>query len=65
MTRMSLPAPTLHTARLRLRPFGDADANDLLALHSSARVLRYWDAPPRSERVRAERFFLTGVSPLR
>src|ERR1700749_3245990 len=27
MTRMSLPTPTLHTARLRLRPFDAADAN--------------------------------------
>src|SRR5258708_391216 len=53
---MSLPTPTLHTARLRLRPFDDADANDLFALHSSAYVLRYWDAPPWSERVRSERF---------
>ena len=56
MTRMSLPAPTLHTARLRLRPFDDADADDLFALHSNACVLRYWDAPPWSERARAERF---------
>jgi hypothetical protein len=56
MTRMALPTPRLHTARLRLRPFGDADANDLFALHSSACVLRDWDAPPWSERVRAERF---------
>jgi [ribosomal protein S5]-alanine N-acetyltransferase len=56
MTRMSLPTPTLHTARLRLRPFDDADANDLFALHSRAYVLRYWDAPPWSERVRSERF---------
>jgi [ribosomal protein S5]-alanine N-acetyltransferase len=53
---MSLPTPTLHTARLRLRPFNDADADTLFALHSSAYVLRYWDAPPWSERVRAERF---------
>src|SRR3954468_12801774 len=53
---MSLLAPTLHTARLQLRPFGDADADDLFALHSSARVLRYWDSPPWSERGRAERF---------
>jgi RimJ/RimL family protein N-acetyltransferase len=51
-----LPTPTLHTARLRLRPFDDADANDLFELHSSAYVVRYWDAPPWSERVRAERF---------
>ncbi|HEV8528134.1 MAG TPA: GNAT family N-acetyltransferase, partial [Actinomycetes bacterium] len=53
---MSLPTPTLHTARLLLRPFNDADANALFALHSSAYVLRYWDAPPWSERERAERF---------
>jgi ribosomal-protein-alanine N-acetyltransferase len=56
MTPLALPAPTLPTARLRLRPFGDADANDLFALQSDAHVLRYWDAPPWSERARAERF---------
>jgi [ribosomal protein S5]-alanine N-acetyltransferase len=56
MTRVSLSAPTLDTARLRLRPFSDADADGLFALHSNAYVLRYWDAPPWSERVRAERF---------
>ena len=64
MARMSLPTPTLHTARLRLRPFNDADANALFALHSSAHVLRYWDAPPWSERVRAEieQFFVAAVA---
>ncbi|MFC0031903.1 GNAT family N-acetyltransferase [Micromonospora chaiyaphumensis] len=56
MTPVPLPTPTLHTTRLRLRPFDDADANDLFALHSNARVLRYWDAPPWSDRGRAERF---------
>jgi len=56
MARMSLPSPTLQTARLRLRPFTSADADALFALHSSAYVLRYWDAPPWSERGRAERF---------
>jgi [ribosomal protein S5]-alanine N-acetyltransferase len=56
MARVSLPTPALHTARLRLRPFTDADADVLFALHSSAYVLRYWDAPPWSERARAERF---------
>ncbi|MEU5431798.1 GNAT family protein [Streptomyces sp. NPDC020719] len=54
--RTSLPAPSLHTARLRLRAFEDADANDLFALHSDAYVLRCWDAPPWSDRVRAEAF---------
>jgi [ribosomal protein S5]-alanine N-acetyltransferase len=56
MARMSLSAPTLLTARLRLRPFDDSDANALFALHSNAHVLRYWDAPPWSERLRAEQF---------
>lgn len=48
MARMSLPTPTLHAAHLRLRPFTDTDAEALFALHSSAFVLRYWDAPPWS-----------------
>jgi [ribosomal protein S5]-alanine N-acetyltransferase len=52
----TLPAPTLQTARLRLRPFADADADALFALHSNADVLRFWDAPPWSEPARAERF---------
>ena len=56
MASMSLPTPTLHTDRLRLRGFTDADADSLFALHSSAYVLRYWDAPPWTERERAERF---------
>ena len=59
MAHMSLPAPTLHTSRLRLRPFDDSDVNALFALHSNARVLRYWDAPPWSEPLRAERFIAT------
>jgi len=59
MARMSLPTPTLHTARLRLRPFSDADADALFALHSNAHVLRYWDSPPWSEPARAERFIAT------
>ncbi|MFE6618255.1 GNAT family N-acetyltransferase [Streptomyces sp. NPDC057740] len=54
--RTPLPAPSLHTSRLRLRAFEDADTNDLFALHSSAHVLRYWDSPPWTERERAEKF---------
>jgi RimJ/RimL family protein N-acetyltransferase len=59
MTCMALLTPSLHTARLRLRPFTDADADALFALHSNAYVLRYWDAPPWNERARAERFIMT------
>ena len=56
MARMSLPTPTLHTERLTLRPFADADEDALFELHSNAHVLRYWDSPPWSEPARAERF---------
>jgi [ribosomal protein S5]-alanine N-acetyltransferase len=56
MVDMSVATPTLHTARLRLRPVTTSDADALFAMHSSAHVLRYWDAPPWSERERAERF---------
>lgn len=53
---MGLPTPTLETARLRLRPFSITDADDLFELQSDAFVLRYWDAPPWTERARAEGF---------
>jgi ribosomal-protein-alanine N-acetyltransferase len=56
---MSLPTPTLHTARLRLRPFTSADAAALFALHSNGYVLRYWDSPPWTDPARAERFLAT------
>lgn len=56
MTCVPLASPTLRTDRLVLRPFSDADAHGLLALHSNPHVLRYWDSPPWSERERAERF---------
>lgn len=58
MAPVSLPTPTLRTDRLRLRPFTSVDADDLFALHSSAHVLRYWDAPPWTERARAESFIV-------
>jgi [ribosomal protein S5]-alanine N-acetyltransferase len=43
---VSLTTPTLRTERLVLRPFADADAPDLVSLHTDAHVLRYWDSPP-------------------
>jgi len=56
---MHLPTPTIRTPRLVLRPFTSADADALFALHSSAVVLRYWDAPPWVDRARAEQFIAT------
>lgn len=53
---MSLPTPTLRTARLLLRPFEPADADAIYALQSNARVLRYWDSPPWKDRARADLF---------
>lgn len=57
---MLLPTPTLSTARLRLRPFAEGDKEDLFAMQSNARVLRYWDAPPWRERAQADRFISMG-----
>ncbi len=53
---MSLQTPTLHAERLVLRPFSEADTDDIFALQSNPNVLRYWDSPPWKERARAERF---------
>ena len=53
---MSLPTPTLRTARLLLRPFTEGDTEAIFTLQSSLRVLRYWDAPPWRDRAQAERF---------
>lgn len=55
---ISLPTPTLRTARLRLRPFTADDTDAIFALQSNPRVLRYWDAPPWRERAQAERFIV-------
>ncbi|MDO9455190.1 GNAT family N-acetyltransferase [Nocardioides sp.] len=51
-----LTTPTLTTARLRLRPFVGTDAEALFALHRDAEVLRYWDAPPWEDPIRADGF---------
>ena len=56
MAGMALTTPELGTARLRLRPVVDTDGDALYALHSDARVLRYWDSPPWTERARADGF---------
>ena len=53
---MPLVTPVLETDRLRLRAFTAADQDALYALHSSARVLRYWDSPPWTDPARAAVF---------
>jgi ribosomal-protein-alanine N-acetyltransferase len=47
------PVPTLTGSRVRLRPLRSADADDFFALHSDARVMRYWSHPPWTERKQA------------
>ncbi|MFT4226015.1 GNAT family N-acetyltransferase [Micropruina sp.] len=53
---MVLATPNLLTDRLLLRPFTEADADDLFALQSDPQVLRYWDSPPWTERASIARF---------
>lgn len=53
---MTLATPTLETERLLVRPFADADGDDLFALQSDADVLRYWDSPPWTDRSSVARF---------
>lgn len=56
---MPLPTPTLETERLLLRPFAETDVDAIYALQSNARVLRYWDSPPWTDRDRAHTFIQT------
>lgn len=53
---MTLPTPSLETKRLQLRPFTEADSDDIFALQSNAYVLRYWDSPPWVDRATVTRF---------
>ena len=51
-----LPTPTLRTERLTLRPVSETNADDLFALMSDARVLRYWDSSPWTDPQQAAAF---------
>ncbi|MFT3805679.1 GNAT family N-acetyltransferase [Arenimonas sp.] len=46
--------PVLESARLRLRAFRDDDADDLFAIYSDPRVMRYWSFDAWTERRQAE-----------
>jgi len=49
-----LPQPELSSPRLRLREVRDSDAAALFAIHSDARVMRYWSYPAWTELAQAE-----------
>ena len=53
---MALTTPRLHTERLLLRPFTEADTDAIFAVFSNPRVMRYWDSPAWKERAQAQRF---------
>jgi [ribosomal protein S5]-alanine N-acetyltransferase len=53
LTKQIPPVPTLAAGRVRLRPLREDDADDLFALQSDARVMRYWSHPPWTEREQA------------
>lgn len=53
-----LPAavPTIETARLRLRPYRDADAAAIYAIYSHPDVTRFWSFPPWSDLAQARAY---------
>lgn len=49
-------APTLESARLRLRAYRADDVEAIFRLYSDPRVMRYWSFPPWTERAQAEAY---------
>src|SRR6476659_9931035 len=47
------PEPTLTGTRVQLRPLRASDADDLFAVHSDPRVMRYWSHAPWTDREQA------------
>ena len=54
--------PTLASARLRLRPYRDADVDALFALYSDPVVMRYWSFPPWTARDQARDYLARAAS---
>jgi RimJ/RimL family protein N-acetyltransferase len=51
MSEPNIPTePTLTGARVQLRPLRATDADDLFAVHSDPRVMRYWSHAPWTDR---------------
>jgi ribosomal-protein-alanine N-acetyltransferase len=59
-----VPVPTLAAARLRLRPYRDADVDALFALYSDPVVMRYWSFPPWAARSQAEAYLARAAAHL-
>jgi RimJ/RimL family protein N-acetyltransferase len=49
-------APTLESARLRLRAYRADDVDAIFRLYSDPRVMRYWSFPPWTDRAQAEAY---------
>ena len=47
------PVPVLNGTRIRLRALAERDVDALFALHSDARLMRYWSFAPWTERQQA------------
>lgn len=60
-----LDAPTLDTARLRLRPLLDTDTSALFEFFCDPRVMRYWSTPPWTGIEQAEAFVARSDAMLR
>jgi ribosomal-protein-alanine N-acetyltransferase len=55
LPRPSFVVPTLHAARVSLRPITAADVPTLFGLFSDGAVTRYWSRPPMTDRAQAQR----------
>jgi RimJ/RimL family protein N-acetyltransferase len=54
MSDSNIPTePTLTGVRVQLRPLRASDADDLFAVHSDPRVMRYWSHAPWTDREQA------------
>jgi ribosomal-protein-alanine N-acetyltransferase len=60
MSRFVIPvekvAPTLESARLRLRVYRNSDAEAMFRLYSDPHVMRYWSFPPWTDRAQADAY---------
>jgi len=53
--------PTLESARLRLRPYRDADIDRMFELYSDPFVMRYWSFPPWTHRAQADSYLQRAI----